>query len=89
MLIREPGAIFSEVPEGDDPSKYKFVGSTLIVLATDRDDVLGQLKGDIYHENGVWDLEKVGLCISCLQGKVVLTSAQVQIWPLKSAFRNP
>jgi len=48
------------VPAGDDPSAYKFVGSTLVVLATDKEDVLSQLAGDIYNENGVWDLEKVG-----------------------------
>jgi len=65
------GALLSEVPQDDEPSSLRFVGSTLIVTAASKEDIVAQLERDVYAKNGVWDLEKV------------------QMWPLKTAFRDP
>ncbi len=35
------------------------MGSTLVIVAATREDVVGQLKADIYTEKGVWDVENV------------------------------
>jgi hypothetical protein len=53
------GAILSEVPVDDDPASFKFVGSTVIIEASSREEILGILGKDVYVESGVWDLDKV------------------------------
>ena len=53
------GALLSDVPKDADPSSLNFVGSTLVIDAASREEVLEFLKKDIYTETGVWDIEKV------------------------------
>jgi uncharacterized protein len=53
------GAYFSEPPQGDDPAGWKFAGSTLVVVAATRDEVVKDLEGDIYTRSGVWDVANV------------------------------
>lgn len=53
------GAILDEVPQDDEPGSLKFAGSTVIVVAASKEEVLDHLKADVYVEAGVWDLEKV------------------------------
>lgn len=53
------GAVLNSVPVGDDPTKWEFGGSTIIVVAESKDEVLDMLRRDIYTESGVWDVEKV------------------------------
>lgn len=55
------GALLDEVPaDENDPSSFKFSGSTLVCLAETREEVLEHLKDDIYTKSGVWDLDNVG-----------------------------
>jgi len=37
----------------------KFCGSTLVVLGESREEIMEELKKDIYSESGVWDLDNV------------------------------
>jgi hypothetical protein len=55
------GAVLNEVPEGTDPSKYSFAGSTIVVQAASREEVKEILRRDIYAQSGVWDVENVSL----------------------------
>ncbi|RYP30654.1 hypothetical protein DL767_006154 [Monosporascus sp. MG133] len=53
------GAVLNSKPESDDdPTKFDFYGSTVVVVAESREEVVGILKGDIYAKSGVWDVEK-------------------------------
>ncbi|RYP02752.1 hypothetical protein DL764_005626 [Monosporascus ibericus] len=53
------GAILNSKPESDDdPTKFDFYGSTIIVVAESREEVVGILEKDIYATSGVWDVEK-------------------------------
>jgi uncharacterized protein YciI len=52
------GAILNEKPESDDATKFSFYGSTLVMVAESKDEVLSILSKDIYTTSGVWDLEK-------------------------------
>lgn len=47
------------MPPDDEISSMKFAGSTLMVLASSRQEVIDLLKDDVYVKSGVWDLEKV------------------------------
>lgn len=66
------GAVFSEPPQGNDPSKWAFSGSTLNVVAKTREEVVELLRNDVYAASGVWDVDNVsswphrGLPCSCL-----------------------
>ncbi|RYP78394.1 hypothetical protein DL771_000579 [Monosporascus sp. 5C6A] len=54
------GAVLNSKPESDDdPTKFDFYGSTIIVVAESREEVVGILEKDIYATSGVWDVEKV------------------------------
>ena len=53
------GALLDEVPEDDEPSSMKISGSTLVVVAESREEILEILKGDIYTRSGVWDMDKI------------------------------
>ncbi|KAJ2903245.1 hypothetical protein MKZ38_010197 [Zalerion maritima] len=53
------GAILSDIPKDDDPKSLDFVGSTIVYVASSREEVLEFLKNDIYGKTGVWDIEKV------------------------------
>lgn len=55
------GAVLDSVPVGDDPTQWEFAGSTLILVAESKDEVLDILRRDIYTTSGVWDVEKVSL----------------------------
>ncbi|KAA8634249.1 hypothetical protein SMACR_05525 [Sordaria macrospora] len=52
------GAVLSEPPTSDDPKTFKFAGSTIVLLAESREEVIEILKGDVYAQKGVWDVEK-------------------------------
>ncbi|SPN97523.1 uncharacterized protein DNG_01034 [Cephalotrichum gorgonifer] len=56
-LVKMGGAVLNDVPEGADPSKWSFYGSTLNVVAATKDEVLELLRNDIYTTSGVWDVE--------------------------------
>lgn len=58
------GALLSEVPQDDEPSSLKFVGSTLIAVATSKEEVIETLKNDIYAKSGVWDVDNVSWLFS-------------------------
>jgi len=51
------GAILDEVPA--EGSGLKFKGSAMVALASSKEEVLEQLKADIYAKNEVWDFSKV------------------------------
>jgi uncharacterized protein YciI len=56
------------MPEDDSVDSMKFAGSTLVVVAKSREEVLEMLNGDVYVKNGVWDMDKVGLEILSPKG---------------------
>lgn len=47
------------MPPDDEVSSMKFAGSTLVVIAGSKEEVVDLLKDDVYVKSGVWDLEKV------------------------------
>ncbi|TLS31116.1 hypothetical protein PpBr36_03028 [Pyricularia pennisetigena] len=53
------GALLDEVPKDDDPASLKMSGSTLVAVASSREEIMEVLKADPYAKEGVWDLEKV------------------------------
>lgn len=59
-LYQMGGAVLNEVPQGDDPSKFSFAGSTIVIVAESRDEIKEILKKDVYATSGVWDVENVG-----------------------------
>lgn len=59
-LTKGTGAVLEEMPPNDEISSMKFAGSTLMVLASSKEEVIDLLKDDVYVKSGVWDLEKVG-----------------------------
>ncbi|KAH8893512.1 hypothetical protein GQ53DRAFT_745761 [Thozetella sp. PMI_491] len=52
------GAVLNSVPKDDEASSLDFAGSTLVLVAESKEEVLETLKKDIYAKSGVWDLEK-------------------------------
>ncbi|KAI1200855.1 hypothetical protein F5X97DRAFT_321063 [Nemania serpens] len=58
-FVKKGGAIFNEQPEGDDPTKFSFYGSTLICAASSKEEILEKLKQDIYTKSDVWDIDNV------------------------------
>jgi hypothetical protein len=53
------GAVLTEVPADDEASSLQFAGSTLVTVASSKEEVLELLRADVYAKNGVWDVEKV------------------------------
>lgn len=51
------GAVLSEPPTSDDPKTFKFAGSTIVLLAESREEVIKILKEDVYAQKGVWDVD--------------------------------
>ncbi|ORY65526.1 uncharacterized protein BCR38DRAFT_484938 [Pseudomassariella vexata] len=51
------GAALNEVPETDDPSKFNWYGSTIIMVATSKEECLEILRKDVYTASGVWDVD--------------------------------
>ncbi|KAI0973849.1 hypothetical protein F4678DRAFT_458631 [Xylaria arbuscula] len=58
-FIKTGGAILNDKPESDDATKFSFYGSTLVVVASSKEEILDVLHKDIYATTGVWDLENV------------------------------
>lgn len=59
ILIYATGAALGAVPQGDDPTKWDFAGSTVVLVAESVEEVRAILEKDIYTTSGVWDMEKV------------------------------
>jgi acyl-CoA reductase-like NAD-dependent aldehyde dehydrogenase len=57
---RLPGALLNDVPKDDEVSSLDFFGSTLVIEATSKEEVLETLKNDPYGRADVWDFDKVG-----------------------------
>lgn len=55
------GAVLNEVPTSDDPAGFSFAGSTMVVLASSRDEIKEILRRDVYASSGVWDVDNVSL----------------------------
>ncbi|KEZ38753.1 hypothetical protein SAPIO_CDS10784 [Scedosporium apiospermum] len=53
------GAVLNEVPKDNNPQNFSFYGSTIIVVADTKEEVLDIIKKDVYTESGVWDFEKI------------------------------
>ncbi|KAH6655693.1 hypothetical protein BKA67DRAFT_657616 [Truncatella angustata] len=51
------GATLNDIPEGNDPAKWDFHGSTVVMVAASKDEVLEVLRKDIYTTSGVWDVD--------------------------------
>lgn len=52
------GAVLEEVPVDDQPSSMKMNGSTIVVVAESKEEILSILRDDVYAKSGVWDVEK-------------------------------
>ena len=67
------GAYLEDLPK--DGEGMKIQGSVMVALAASKDEVLAELKKDVYSVNGVWDWNKV-CCTICAQqlGTSALTS---------------
>lgn len=62
-LLLQTGATAAAVPkEGEDK---QFNGSCLVVKASSKEEVLEELRKDIYVQEGVWNLEKVFVYSDC------------------------
>ncbi|KAK2596701.1 hypothetical protein QQS21_006216 [Conoideocrella luteorostrata] len=63
------GALLNTVPADDNPANFDFMGSTLVCRGESKEQILEQLKKDVYVTSGVWDIEKVRgqtRCIECI-----------------------
>jgi hypothetical protein len=53
------GAILKSVPKDDEVTSLDFAGSSIVVVAESKEQVLEELSKDIYARSGIWDMEKV------------------------------
>ncbi|RWA05843.1 hypothetical protein EKO27_g9267 [Xylaria grammica] len=89
------GAIFNEKPETEDASKFSFYGSTLVCVASSKEEILERLSKDIYATSGVWDLDNAQ--IWPVSPELPLTASAfdhsstnlLDTIKAKFAFRNP
>ncbi|KAK1756837.1 hypothetical protein QBC47DRAFT_377782 [Echria macrotheca] len=51
------GSILDEVPQDDEPTSLKMNGSSLVVVAESKAEILDILRDDIYAKSGVWDVD--------------------------------
>lgn len=51
--------MLNDVPKDDEVSSLDFYGSTLVMAAESKTQVLDMLKNDPYSKADVWDWEKV------------------------------
>ncbi|KAK4224403.1 hypothetical protein QBC38DRAFT_371066 [Podospora fimiseda] len=58
-LYKLGGAILHDPPTSADPTTFNFAGSTVVILASSREEIKETLKNDIYAKEGVWDVENV------------------------------
>ena len=88
-LYQMGGAILNSVPKDDEPSSLDMAGSTIVIVAESKAEVIEVLKKDIYATSGVWDVDNA--CTpqnSCSRQVADLHRyKQAQMWPLKCAFR--
>lgn len=56
-LYQMGGAILDDVPADDEPSSLKFAGSTIVIAAESKEEILKSLREDIYAKEGVWDVD--------------------------------
>ncbi|KAL2158209.1 hypothetical protein VTH06DRAFT_4529 [Thermothelomyces fergusii] len=57
IAVRPAGAVLNEVPTSSDPKDFSFAGSTIVVLASSREEIKEILRQDVYAKEGVWDVE--------------------------------
>lgn len=57
------GAVLNEIPTSDDPKTFSFAGSTIVIQASSREEVVEILKQDIYAKSGVWDVDNVSFTL--------------------------
>ncbi|EAQ85734.1 hypothetical protein CHGG_06987 [Chaetomium globosum CBS 148.51] len=58
-LYQMGGAVLNEPPTSDDPTTFSFAGSTIVILASSREEIREVLRKDVYASSGVWDVENV------------------------------
>ncbi|KAL2152698.1 hypothetical protein VTH82DRAFT_5882 [Thermothelomyces myriococcoides] len=51
------GAVLNEVPTSSDPKDFSFAGSTIVIVASSREEIKEILRQDVYAKEGVWDVE--------------------------------
>jgi hypothetical protein len=51
------GAFLEEVPK--EGSGLKILGSAMVALASSKEEVIEQLKADIYAKNEIWDFTQI------------------------------
>ncbi|THZ09389.1 hypothetical protein D6C95_01266 [Aureobasidium pullulans] len=51
------GAMLEDVPKEGSP--LKITGSVMMAVASTKEEVLEKIKKDIYHDEGVWDMDKI------------------------------
>ncbi|KAK0720905.1 hypothetical protein B0H67DRAFT_484616 [Lasiosphaeris hirsuta] len=56
-LYQMGGAILEDVPVDDSPSSLKMTGSTVVITAESKEEILKTLRNDIYAKSGVWDVD--------------------------------
>lgn len=59
LMVIITGALLNDVPKDDEVSSLDFFGSTIVISAESKEEVLEVLKKDPYVKADVWDLEKV------------------------------
>ncbi|OTB09098.1 hypothetical protein M426DRAFT_316390 [Hypoxylon sp. CI-4A] len=55
--LKTGGAVLNDKPDSDDPSKFDWYGSTLVLVAESKEEVKALLQNDIYTKSGVWDVD--------------------------------
>lgn len=66
-----------EPPKEGEPLRLN--GSAIMTYAASREEVLEQLKGDIYTTTGVWDLSKVCSIVVMFYGSRLATGRLLTI----------
>ncbi|KAK4104533.1 hypothetical protein N658DRAFT_492632 [Parathielavia hyrcaniae] len=56
-LFQMGGAVLNDVPTTENPSTFSFAGSTIVMLASSREEIKEVLRQDVYAQSGVWDVE--------------------------------
>lgn len=51
--------MLSEPLTSDEPKTFKFAGSTIVLLAESREEMIKILKEGVYARKGVWDVDNV------------------------------
>lgn len=78
--------MLEDVPKEGSP--LKITGSVMMAVASTKEEVLEKIKKDIYHDEGVWDMDKVSDPCHVERFTFANGSGQVQIFPFKSAIRS-